>query len=61
MPDPIWTPEQIASLQKRQEDSHLHPYTCRCHSKNLKPTENGWVCPETGKIIQTWAHAQDFE
>ncbi|MFW6313503.1 MAG: hypothetical protein ACOC2N_06440 [Spirochaetota bacterium] len=55
-----WTPEQVASLEKRQCDVAKHPYTCGeigC-SLELVPFEDGWHCPEHG-LVQRWAHAED--
>lgn len=54
---PIWTPEQVKMLEKRQRDPRSHPYTCghRDDGKHfsslgldlgaLVPTIYGWICP----------------
>ena len=60
MPVEIWNESQIKTLEARQSNTCLHPYTCACHSKNLVPTKNGWTCSVTGKIRQTWAHEEDL-
>ena len=67
----IWTPEQVAMLEKRQADATLHPYTCggdrsdwahQWHAGDsgeeaglLYPTVRGWKCPAC-EYRQFWAH-----
>lgn len=63
-----FSPEVVAELNERQNNSQLHPYTCdrnapecevnqtpRNYSKDgvLIATENGWICP-CGKYKQNW-------
>jgi hypothetical protein len=56
----IWTEEQVENLKKRQRNFSFHPYTCGCHSEDLIPTINGWVCPITEEVVQEWAYSDDL-
>jgi hypothetical protein len=65
---PLWSNEEVDSLNKYQNGGHFHPFTC-CGPSEIKEcerisgkseglliaTENGWVCP-CGKYTQNWAH-----
>ncbi len=52
-----WTSDKVAALEKRQADSHKHPYTCIC-GEYLVPTMMGWVCSKC-TYTQNWAHWVD--
>ena len=60
-PAPIWTEEEVASLNAHQANGRVHPYTCpgdepHCKSqRNLTATRAGWVC-QCGEYRQGWAH-----
>ena len=54
-----WTDEEIANLERRQEQDHLHPYTCAC-GESLIPTRDGWEC-DVCSYTQTWCHAADAD
>jgi hypothetical protein len=52
----LWTPEQVAALNRYQEQGQFHPYTCggaECREV-LYATEDGWKCPKC-PYTQTWA------
>ena len=67
----IWTVEQVAMLEARQNDASKHPYTCggdrsdRAHTFHaeeagedagqLYPTVRGWRCPACD-YRQFWSH-----
>jgi hypothetical protein len=59
--DEIWTERQVKSLEARQANWRFHPYTCRCHGQNLTPTKQGWKCPVSEQVVQTWAHEDDLD
>lgn len=51
-----WSDETIAALAEHQSNGRIHPYTCGNDSRHvLKPTRDGWVCPECN-YRQNWAH-----
>ena len=63
-----WTPEQVEALNKYQNTTGIHPYTCpneQCTGKEklalvslpaeLVATPDGWKCPYCG-YTQNWAH-----
>jgi hypothetical protein len=56
-----WTEEQVASLNRWQENSLYHVFICpgdyrECENhRELKATTDGWVC-QCGKYTQDWAH-----
>ena len=54
-----WTNAQIGCLQRRQEDSTKHPYTCNVCSEPLTPYRDGWYCDYCHKYKQEWAHRDD--
>ncbi len=47
-----WTEEQVETLQKYQENSCVHPYTCEC-GELLVPTTDEWEC-EVCSYTQNW-------
>lgn len=52
-----WTDEQVKSLNKYQQCSWVHPFTCggkNCR-RVLVATPNGWICPKCD-YKQDWAH-----
>ena len=49
-----WTDEQVAFLEKWQDDGKKHPFTCIC-GESLIPYKSGWECDECG-YKQNWAH-----
>jgi hypothetical protein len=58
--DAPWSPEQVATLERWQSSSNVHPYTCASpvhdgRATLLTPTPAGWVC-DCG-FRQTWAWA----
>ncbi|MFI5814894.1 hypothetical protein ACIA7S_28545 [Streptomyces sp. NPDC051643] len=60
---PPWTPDQVENLNRRQEASLTHPFTCgqREHHYGdpgvLVADVDGWHCPvEDCGYRQTWAH-----
>ncbi len=55
----LWTPDEVKSLEGRQNCNFLHPYTCDSGCGALIPTEDGWVCPKC-EYTQDWAHANDL-
>ncbi len=60
-----FTDEQVVALNRYQEETFMHPFTCCSHdgcerheredSGMLIATNEGWVCP-CGKWKQDWAH-----
>jgi hypothetical protein len=62
---PVFTPEEVQSLNDFQKSGYMHPFTCgsgnRCDEKHLDgegllvATENGWECPWCD-WRQNWAH-----
>jgi hypothetical protein len=57
-----WNDAEVASLNARQNDLTMHPYTCEC-GKKLYATHDGWICRQDreSRIKQTWAHRIDTE
>jgi hypothetical protein len=52
-----WTDEQVELINLFQERGKFHPYTCSGsggpHSDvNLIATNDGWLCPECGRVVQ---------
>ena len=61
-----WTAKEVKNLQSYQADPDFTSYMCKVcppdswHTSTvLEPTDNGWLCPKCGKIVQTWAYASD--
>jgi len=54
-----WTDEQVAALERRQDNDMLHEYTCNC-GHQLIPSTNGWWCEEC-PYTQNWCHKSDAE
>lgn len=56
--EPIWTDEQVAALNARQEMHDVHPMTCGNDSRHgggkLLATNYGWACPDCD-YKQTWS------
>lgn len=61
---PIFTPEQVASLNEYQKSGTFHPFTCGGNRTDehhldgegiLVATEDGWICPYCD-YKQDWAH-----
>ena len=57
-----WDATKVLELNKHQNNSKLHPYTCGMdHGKEvpLLATTNGWVCPEPGcHYTQDWCYGE---
>jgi hypothetical protein len=53
-----WTKGEVELLEKRQDDTRKHPYTCICHH-SLIPTKTGWECEECG-YVQDWCFIEDI-
>lgn len=59
-----WTPEQVAALNRYQERSDFHPFTCDDTNRHhpqvrwvLVAREDGWHCPAEGcGYTQDWAY-----
>jgi len=60
-----WTTEQVAALNRFQQNGDFHPFTCGGNRQDefhldgegvLLATENGWVCPYCD-YTQDWALA----
>ena len=56
-PAPVFTPDEVASLNGFQESGMFHPFTCGTSSlhRDLVAAEDGWHCPECD-YRQDWAH-----
>jgi len=53
-----WTAEQVERLRRYQELGVFHPFTCPCGCGGvLVPRADGWLCPETRRVVQDWCHA----
>jgi hypothetical protein len=54
-----WTPEQVAALNRYQQDGRYHPFTCgKSGSDLLVAAADGWHCLAPGcTYTQHWAHA----
>ncbi len=52
-----WTDENVAALNRQQNDARFHPYTCGNNSNHiLEATKNGWICPVEGcDYTQSWS------
>lgn len=56
-----WSAEEVAALERRQDDPANPPYTCgRCPAP-LVPKSEGWYCPSCGRLVQTWVHRVDLD
>lgn len=62
----VFSPDQVASLERYQREGKFHPFTCPNrgdgnHRENavdlgaLVPTVRGWICPFC-EYTQDWAH-----
>ena len=58
---PLWTDQQVESLNGFQTAGQYHPFTCpgnkpQCHQhRELIATNAGWICA-CGEYTQAWAH-----
>lgn len=59
---PLWTDEQVASLNAFQKCGVFHEFTCGTKEKHvagasdaLIATPDGWICPSCD-YTQDWAH-----
>lgn len=53
---PLWTEDQVASLNGYQGCGWYHPFTCACRAV-LVAEPSGWRCPNGCGYTQDWAHA----
>lgn len=55
-----WSHDEVDNLNKRQDLSMLHPYTCGDCGKKLVAHFSGWRCSDISCLYrQNWAHEQD--
>ena len=54
-----WSPKEVANLISRQDQDHLHSYTCTS-GHTLTPQTDGWICDECG-YNQDWCHSCDAD
>lgn len=53
---PIFTPDEIASMNAYQESGAFHPFICGFCGNDLIAREDGWYCPTSGCLYrQEWA------
>lgn len=62
---PVFTPEEVLSLNDYQKSRAFHPFTCGSGNRTdenhldgeglLVATEDGWICPYC-PYTQNWAH-----
>lgn len=62
---PVFTPEEVVSLNQYQQAHIFHPFTCGSGNRTdaahldgegiLVATEEGWICPYCD-YKQNWAH-----
>jgi hypothetical protein len=55
-----WTPQQVATLNRYQRESGVHPFTCGAQDHFFRPTllatVKGWRCPDPEcTFTQEWA------
>jgi hypothetical protein len=58
-PDPLWTDDQVASLNAYQAAGYFHPFTYGdgADKVDLIATPEGWRAKADGPVVQTWAHS----
>lgn len=59
-PMPVWTAEQVTTVNEYQQCGFFHPYTCGggggpCPGVSMTAGPEGLVCPSCGRV-QAWVH-----
>lgn len=56
-----WNAEEVAALERRQDDPAKPPYTCGRCPAHLVPKSEGWYCPSCCRLVQNWAYRVDID